>query len=419
MISSEVGILSHISRLPMLNGDPNIIGHGVWPCHAESFRDEPFEGRSSGCGYSWDESLIGTVGEVLERYGCGFYDLSEATFGTYKELGRPAVHPSEYALFHEKQHEGYNTKRIQPFTENLKLHWFETLDLTDGGTKMCPGEFIYLPFTKDPQWVTVTTSTGLSAHTDYYKAILGGLHEVIERDGFTITWSHAITPPKFHISAEMTAELHQNFPEHYEWHFFDISYDLETPSVFGICFGEAEFGKFVAVGTSTRATYKEAWRKTVKEIGQAVSYFRYLLGEKVDWVPTDDYSKLMSFEDHSVYYNKRPDMWHVFDPWRKPNTNTRMPWDDEPERTPKEEILRLLKMFKSKGYNVLFKDLTTPDVNQLGFYSIRVFVPQLIQMAGAYPFYYFGGKRLYEVPKKLGYDTGGYDSLNKYPHPFP
>lgn len=44
--------------------------------------------------------------------------------------------------------------------------------------------------------------------------------------------------------------------------FFDITYDLEIPTVFGICFGEADYGSFVAVGSSTRATIGEALKKS-------------------------------------------------------------------------------------------------------------------------------------------------------------
>ena len=54
----------------------------------------------------------------------------------------------------------------------------------------------------------------------------------------------------------------------------DITYDLGIPTVYGICFGEAEYGKFVAVGTATRDTYGEALKKVILEMGQSVSYFR-------------------------------------------------------------------------------------------------------------------------------------------------
>ncbi|MDR3143165.1 MAG: hypothetical protein LBU37_15780 [Tannerellaceae bacterium] len=72
-----------------------------------------------------------------------------------------------------------------------------------------------------------------------------------------------------------------------------------------------------------------------------------------------------------------------------------------------------------KGYNVLVKDLTTPDVNEAGLYCLRIIVPQLLQLGGAYPFYFLGGKRMYSVPKQLGYELNNFENLNIYPHPFP
>ena len=67
----------------------------------------------------------------------------------------------------------------------------------------------------------------------------------------------------------------------------------------------------------------------------------------------------------------------------------------------------------------MFKDITTHDVRQLGFFSVKVFIPQLVQLAGAYPFYFLGGERLYSVPKEMGYKSNDFHHLNKYPHPFP
>ncbi|MDR3143164.1 MAG: YcaO-like family protein [Tannerellaceae bacterium] len=117
------------------------------------------------------------------------------------------------------------------------------------------------------------------------------------------------------IDSDINEFIHNNYPANYEWHFFDITYDLEIPTVYGICFGESEYGKFVAVGTATRDVYADALKKVILETGQAVAYFRYLLAEKKNWIPSDNYNELLNFEDHSVFYIKRPDLWDVFKTW--------------------------------------------------------------------------------------------------------
>jgi len=116
---------------------------------------------------------------------------------------------------------------------------------------------------------------------------------------------------------------------------------------------------------------------------------------------------------------KRQDLWHVFDKWKDAEPSKVIDLHETQALSDQETIRHIVGLLKEKNYNVLFKDLTTPDIRQIGFYSIKVFVPQLIPLSGAYPLYYNGGKRLYSVPEQLGFTAHDYDNLNKYPHPFP
>ena len=421
IISYEIGILYQITKLPRMNVDPLMISYGIWPANTLYLSGESYGGRSSGCGFKWENAILGTIGETVERYASVFYDLDESIRSSYKALPKHAIHPAEFALFHEEQYKKIPSgmQGVHPFTEDIELTWFPTIDLTNGKETYLPGQFIYLPFSQDERGITVSTSTGLAAHTNYYKAILCGLYESIERDSFVLTWMHNLVPQKIVITKEIQHYIDDHFPTKYDWHFFDITYDLQIPTVLGFCFGESDFGKFIAIGASTRATYGEALQKTIQEIGQAVPYFRYLLGEKKDWNPSDDYSLIHSFEDHSVLYTKRPDLWHIFEKWTEAKESKKIDLFKKSTNSDQEEIRNIVKIIKDKNYAVLFKDITTPDIRQLGFFSIKVFIPQLIQLSGAYPFYFLGGDRLYSVPKKLGYKTFDYHHLNKYPHPFP
>lgn len=420
-ISSEVGILQHLVSSTRLNGDPRLMGCGILPSNTKYLNAETFAGQSSGCAFEWEDALLGTIGETVERYAPAFHNPAEAITTSYNKLEKNAISPDQFALFHPEQHKVFQERGfpVVPFTEETEVTWFPTHDLTDGEEKWIPGQFLYMPFQKDPKYITMNTSTGLAAHTDYHKAILTGLLEVLERDSFVISWSQKIAPPKIVISEDIQQYIDENFPTKYEWHFFNMTYDLGVPSVFGLCFGEAEFGKFVAIGGASRMTFGEAVKKTIQEVGQAVPYFRYSLDERKDWNPDNDFSKLFDFDDHSLFYVKRQDLWGEFDRWTKaPETfeidfNEPLPTDDI------KTIRKIVKTLKKKGYNVLVKDLTTPDIRQLGFYSIKVYIPQLIQLAGAYLMYYHGGKRLYEVPKEMGYTSNDFENLNTFPHPFP
>jgi ribosomal protein S12 methylthiotransferase accessory factor len=75
----------------------------------------------------------------------------------------------------------------------------------------------------------------------------------------------------------------------------------------------------------------------------------------------------------------------------------------------------------SKGFDVLVVDLTTRDIGELGFRVARVLIPGLQPLHGDHRFRFLGGKRLYQVPKILGYaeECTTEEQLWPWPHPFP
>lgn len=418
VISPEVGILTHTIKLPRMAHDPKVVNFGIWACNTEHLHGEKFSGRSSGCGYSWDQAMLGTVGETLERYAPAFYNRSEAIESDYNHLGKPAVKPEEYALFHEKQLQREKFA-LKAFTSDLPLHWFPCHDLTSNHESWAPGQMIYMPFSIDKHPIIFNTSTGLSAHTDYYKAILGGIFEYIERDSFMITWMNQLVPERIRINAQLQQYLKEHFPPSYDFYLFDVKYDLGLPAVFGICKGRSEYGEFIAVGSAARSTYGEAVLKVVQEIGQATPYFRFLLNEMKDWQPREDFGDVYNFERHSILYLKRKDLWPVFDPWLQAKESREIDLYEKNDTPAGEVILQLVKNLAGHGYNVLIKDTTTPDIRQAGFFSVKVLIPQLVQMSGTFKYYFNGSPRLIKVPPKMGFPERTYETLNPLPHPFP
>ncbi len=420
-ISKEIGIIAHTIRLPRMHSDPKIINYGIWPCNTTCINGNHFEGRSGASNYLWHEAIMATLGETFERYTPVFYDITAGIESSYERLSQCAIHPNEFALFHEQQYSFFNTKKYSmvKFQPDTVVRWYACTDLCSGGEVLCPGQFIYLPYSHDKKFITAGNSTGLAAHTNYYKAILTALYECIERDSFVITWANNIVPQKFIISPEIRDYLNQYFPKYYDWHFFDITYDLGIPSVFCICFGKAEYGEFIAVASATRGTYAEAIKKVIQEIGQTIPYFRWLLEKRKDWAPSDDFNAILNFADHSIFYLKRKDLWHIFEKWKYAEERKLLNFLDVRRRSDIEEIRYIVKVLSNAGCNVLFKDISTPDIRDIGYYSIRIVIPQLIQLSGGYPFYFLGGSRIYTVPEKLGLGRKDFSELNKYPHPFP
>lgn len=419
-ISFQNGILRSINKASRNNEDPLAISYGITACNTTALGGNLFAGRSSGSASDIYNAYMSTIGETIERYCPSLYRTDNMQIASYKSLDENAIPPSEFALYSPEQISVFRSHNynIEIFDEDTEVFWDKCVDLSTGKTVLCPSTFIYLPWDRDPKPIFYGVSTGLAAHSNFYKSVLTSLYEVIERDSFVLTWFQEIVPPKIFLTEEISSYIASLFPVSYQWHLFDITYDLEVPTIFGICVGSSDFGDFVAVGTATRQTKCKALKKVVQEIAQTIPYFRYVL-TKDKTVPSNDFSELRNFEQHSVFYLKRPEMRNVFKPWLDAEPSSFVNMNEKRNISVQDEISEIVARLNSKSYSVLLKDLTTVDALQCGMCCTRVVVPQLLQMTGAYSFYPLGGKRLYEVPAACGYESHDFQHLNKFPHPFP
>jgi len=82
-----------------------------------------------------------------------------------------------------------------------------------------------------------------------------------------------------------------------------------------------------------------------------------------------------------------------------------------------EKTLMILKKHKLE---MAFVDVTTPEINKIGFKVVKVIIPELQPLYLDENFKYLGGKRLYSMSKILGYTKNETkeEDLNKIPHPF-
>ena len=67
------------------------------------------------------------------------------------------------------------------------------------------------------------------------------------------------------------------------------------------------------------------------------------------------------------------------------------------------------------GHRPLLCELTTPDVAELGLAVVRAVVPGYHPLVSGHRYRALGGRRLREVPRRLGYRAGD----NPLPHPYP
>ncbi|MBF1404515.1 YcaO-like family protein [Prevotella histicola] len=419
LVSEAVGILSHIGNVAEFNSDPKIKAVSAYNCETQLLNGEFYAGKSGGCGFDLKKALLSAIGEGVERYCSTFYNLSSMVETSYADLiarGYEAIKPSAFSLFHESQYQR-DTFPFKRFTNDTILYWDSVYDVFGQKTVLCPSTFIYMPFSKGKVRISEQISTGFAAHTNYYDAFLNGIYEVIERDAFMISWMGQLGIPKIKIEGKLKEFVESIVPSHMNVHLFDMTTDIKVPSVVGILEGVHDYGQFVAFSAATRMTYTAAINKTVLELCQSIPYYRYLLEDNKKKM--DNLSELKSFEDHSIYYTRYPEKQGIFKKWLERPQTKDIAYDEEPELDAKSKIKAILRIFRKNNIDVYCKDITTEDVAEENFKVVRVICPQLIPLNGAYGGYYLGGKRLYEVPEKMGFKKLKFEDLTTMPHPFP
>jgi ribosomal protein S12 methylthiotransferase accessory factor len=82
-----------------------------------------------------------------------------------------------------------------------------------------------------------------------------------------------------------------------------------------------------------------------------------------------------------------------------------------------QDLQLLVDKITYTGHRVLIADLTTPDVAELGLSVVRALIPGFHPLFMGHRYRALGGKRLWQMPAQMGYNSINGD--NPVPHPFP
>jgi ribosomal protein S12 methylthiotransferase accessory factor len=91
--------------------------------------------------------------------------------------------------------------------------------------------------------------------------------------------------------------------------------------------------------------------------------------------------------------------------------------------TPAQKLADLVAWLKSQShygnYDLLYVNLTSPDMADLGLYTVRAILPGFQPIDFGWKERRLGGHRIYSQPFKLGLrsERSNWDNLNHDPHP--
>ncbi len=373
-----------------------------WFCRPKSSNSGLSE-EQYGSGISTKESLaqLKALAESVERY-CSSVVSQVTISGSFKELKRRnPVDPEKFLNFSEDIM-GMTRSEYGSYLREFQLDWVEGLDERRMQKVIIPAQIVYSPYDfKGEPIIRIPISTGAAFGPNFSFARERGLLEIVERDSFSIAWLTKRKFPKIELKKKDLKELESYFNRYaLEISTFDITTDLDIPSVMAIIIDRTGIGPAVSVGLKSSTTIEEAIRGAMLEAQHVRGWIRF--SYMAEGAPLlSKASKINGLKERGYY-------WYKLD--RIKDLNFFLENDLECAQTIKRpKIYSVRARLLNKGYEIYTVDLSNNDVRRKGFSVVKSIVPQCHPLCLDEDYPYYAGERLSRY-------TDG--KLNTMPHPF-
>jgi ribosomal protein S12 methylthiotransferase accessory factor len=377
----------------------------------------------SGKGSTLTSARNGALGEALERHAALTWTPDRQVSATRAELPGPSLDPRDLVLFAEDQ---YPHLHYAPYERSTVLDWVPARSLVSGREVWVPLLAVHLghEVRQHSARLFSPTSNGFAAGPTTTTAVLRGLLEVVERDAFLLSWSHRLAGVRSGADTVPDAET-RSVAAAYARRGVVIDVHrlpVDSAATVVLAVGWSDDRPAAVVGLGADLDPVVAARRAVLEVGQVRPALRARLGQPETAARlaelVADPSRVSGLEDHDLLYadpaSARTGLAHL-------RNAPREPWDAAAGVAEDDghALELLVESLHRVAGDVLYVDVTTPDVADLGVRVACGIVP------GFQPIHFgahemrLGGNRLYTFPASLGLRPGrvGRDELNLAPHP--
>lgn len=371
-----------------------------------------------------DHAKIKALGEAIERYcGAAFRD-EEVLFGTFLDHLDLAVEPSAFALYANHQYRDASFP-FQPFTPYTSIYWTPGQHAKTGRTHYLPACSVFVPYTfrvsRGEVPVMQPVSTGLAAHQTFHAAALNATLEVIERDCVAITWQARLSRPKVDLSTLESGHLDAiaRFARlGYEIQILSIGNELPVPVFMGVMRNDKPGFPPLVVSAASHLCPSRAVMKCLEELALMERAMKAMMSSErrsgtldVNQIRTfHDQLRLWihpDFADHARFLLESKEYVQLQD----------IP--DGDRKDPESNLNQVIDNIDKIGYDLFLKDLTVPVIGKLGWRVVKAVIPGFHPVASGHIFRSLGGRRLWELPQKLGFAALDPDiGDNPIPSPF-
>jgi len=428
LVSRRTGVIVDLAAASREPTEPHL--PLVWRArianHAFAEEAEDNHAACSGKGFTTRAAWMSCLGEAVERYSAGRWSPDELVPATRAELSGPTVDPRELVLY---EPELYEHLPYASYTDDTRLPWLTGWSLISDAEIWLPAIAALMEFTVgDPsEFLFPITSNGLAAGPTLRDAVTSAICEVLERDAFMITWSNQLPARVLDGAAHRDADVRDLVLGYrrrgVRLELFELPTDHPVSVIMGVAFQEGGFGGPAAtVGLGADVVPARAARQAVLEVGQVRPAFRERArgrdAERIAELVADP-QKVTTLEDHSLLYADAT-MVSAFDFLHGRHCSWEELESEAAVAVPRSgELDLLLDHFGSVGQDVIYVNLTSPDVEPLGLFTARAVLPGYQPIWFGHHEQRLGGTRMFELPHRLGLraQPSTTATLNPLPHP--
>ncbi len=427
LVSDKVGIISKAEILSLPPGEPAVFHARTVPADISSATGYKTMNFGSAISTNEDIAIIKAVGESVERYCSSFIDENNLVRATQKELKGKSIDLEKWVLFSEKQYAQPNFK-YPKINSDTSLYWTQGFSISQDYPIWIPASLVYMPYLyrKDEPIFHNQISTGLACGVNLASAIYRGILEVVERDAFMIVWHNRLNCPSLDTSniedsyVRSLLDVLDQAPV--EYYIKVLTLDIEVTTLLVLVSNKNGCPPHTVIGMAVDLDPLKALGRALEEgILVYLGLTRYQRENPV-YERDPEYKQVVTPAKHGIIHAMEPELLETVQ-FLKENRNI-MTLKDLPNYhnvDPVDACKLIVELLQKKDLETHVADLTTVDIDDVGFKVIRAIIPgmQPLDLDHAYP--YLGGKRIYEVPFKLGLTPKPLkeNEVNRDPHPFP
>jgi len=424
LVDPRVGIIRTCTRLPRNWDEPaRPIIYQATLSNFDYRKPPQIERMTSGKGLTDQESARGAIVEALERYCAMQERAGELVYGSASTLDGPSIAPAEFVLYSERQYGSATFRHRRPLPDQ-QLTWVRGCLLGSGEAVLVPASLTYMNFVGagGRERFGFPNSNGLAGGTDVASAVLAGLCELVERDAFVITWLTRRPAPRidFSESAGIASEIRRHYERFgIETVAFDLTTDLQIPVVMAVGIDRSGSRPAATVGLGCNLDPKTALDRAVMEVVQVRTGLvpRYRGAQAPASI--ERYEDVRTLQDHAALAadpGRLPEFDFLL---RGPATRKLAEMEDHDRGDVAANLSICRERLEAAGCTVAYVDLTMPDLEPFGLRIVRAIATGLQPIQFGFGEERLGGRRLFALPRLLGYATHDLteDELNPCPHP--